>query len=67
MHLLKNNNNNNNKDFLITRLIKFYLRPIPCFQIYETGCEMNVMGIYIRNAAYKIVLFPLENALLSNK
>jgi hypothetical protein len=28
---------------------------------------MNVVGIYIRNAAYEIVLFPLESALLSNK
>jgi hypothetical protein len=25
---------------------------------------MNVMGIYIRNAAYEIVLFPSESALL---
>jgi hypothetical protein len=55
------------KGFLITRLTKFYLRPIPCFQTYETGCEMNVIGIYVRNAAYKIVLFPSESALLSNK
>jgi hypothetical protein len=55
------------KGFLITRLTGFYLRPIPCFQTYESGCEMNVMGICVRNAAYENVLFPSGSALMSNK
>ncbi len=59
--------NDGRKGFLITRLTRFYLRPIPCFQTYEAGCEMTVVGICVRNAAYEIVLFPSGSALLSNK
>jgi hypothetical protein len=35
-------------------MIRLCLHSIPCFQTYES---MNVIGIYIRNAAYGIVLF----------